>query len=125
MQRLGDILEILECELAFASSGGYRSPNSWRARLIFEDSPICCKNRAGGCPRDKCILIGFVPRESLNEPIPCRYIPLTESGEALDTLYRTATNGEIERCLRKWLRMTINQLREERQTVARPNKAAA
>jgi len=39
--------------------------------------------------------------------IPCRYIPLDESGETLETLYSTATNEEIQETLRKWLLKTM------------------
>lgn len=125
MQRLNQILQGLETELAFASSGGYRLPVGWRPRFIFEDSPTCLKRRADACPCGKCVLMGFVPRQSCHERFPCRYIPLNECGETLETLYRTATNEEIEQCLRDWLRMKITQLKEEPQISARPNQAAA
>ena len=49
----------------------------------------------------------FVPEQRRHEAMPCRYIPLDESGETLETLYSTATNEEIQKTLREWLLKTI------------------
>jgi hypothetical protein len=59
-----------------------------------------------------CFLLDFVPKQSRHEAIPCRHISLNESSETLDTLYRTATNEEIEQSLREWLLKTIAGLEE-------------
>jgi hypothetical protein len=40
-----DRLRVLRNELQFLDRGGHRSPMLWRAARIFEDSPICPKDR--------------------------------------------------------------------------------
>jgi hypothetical protein len=57
-------------------------------------------------------LLDFVPEQSRLEVIPCRYIPLDESGETLETLYSTGTNEEIQKALREWLLKTIAGLEQ-------------
>jgi hypothetical protein len=93
--------------------GGYRAPLVWRPPLIFEDSPTCPKERCAACPETNCVLLSFVPKESRYEAVPCRYIPLNELGETVDSLYRTGTNEEIEQTLQSWLLTTIQQLEEQ------------
>jgi hypothetical protein len=56
--------------------------------------------------------LDFVPEQSRHETIPCRYIPLDESGETLETLYSTATNEEIQKTIREWLLLTIAGLEQ-------------
>ena len=75
------------------------------------------------CPAADCVLIRFVPKEHRYEAVPCRHIPLNESGETVDSLYRTGTNEEIEQMLQSWLQVTIRQL-EETSEQASVQKAA-
>jgi len=105
-------LQVLRNELEFVRKGGYRAPLVWRAPLIFEDSPTCPKERCSTCPDSNCVLMSFVPKECRSEAVPCRHIPLDEIGETVDSLYRTATNEEIEQTLQSWLLKTIRQLEE-------------
>ncbi len=105
-------IEVLKKELEFVRRGGYRVPLVWRAPLVFEDSSICPKDRCSACPHADCVLMSFVPRECQNEAVPCRHIPLNETGETLDSLYTTATNDEIEQALQGWLIGTLRQLEE-------------
>jgi hypothetical protein len=113
-----DVLEVLNFELEFLEKGGYgRSPReAWRPRYIFEDSPTCmnydCK--ASPEPCSHCVLKQFVPVELRGDEIPCRYIPLTELGENLDSLYRYDEQNEIEETVENWLRKTIADLEEAR-----------
>lgn len=102
-----DRLRALRSELLFLDGGGYRSPLLWRAPRIFEDSPICPKDRWSLCPHSDCVLLDFVPKEKREEAVPCRHIPFNESGESLSTLYSTGTNAEIQETLREWLLKTI------------------
>ena len=102
-------LQVLKRELQFVQKGGYRARLVWRAPLVFEDSPICPRERCSACP-DGCVLMGFVPNKSRREAVPCRHIPLNELGETVDSLYKTGTNEEIEQTLQSWLRETIRQL---------------
>jgi len=110
--RTESTLQVLKNELKFVQRGGYRSPLVWRAPLVFQDSPTCPKEACCSCPAADCVLIRFVPREHRYEPVPCRHIPLNESGETVDSLYRTGTTEEIEQTLQSWLQQTIRQLEQ-------------
>ena len=120
-----DLLEILKFELLFLQKGGYgrlRSRGaSWRAPLIFEDSPICmnCDAREDCAPCSECLLMQFVPAERQSEKIPCRYVPLDAAGQTLDTLYAYGTQLEIEQALETWLKTTIHRLEQERSNADR------
>jgi len=110
-----DRLRILRNELQFLDGGGYRSPILWRSPRIFEDSPTCPKDPWSACPHADCVLLEFVPNESRQQTVPCRHIPLNESGETLATLYNTATNEEIQLTLREWLLKRIAELEQAAQ----------
>lgn len=107
------LVSVLKSELKFFENGGYRSERlSWRAQFVFEDSPTCL-NYARGAERrpcSECILMQFVPREHASEEIPCRYIPLNEQGETLGSLYRSASQEEVEATVAKWLRAKVGEL---------------
>ena len=115
-----DLLKVLEFELLFLHKGGYgrlRSPRaSWRAPLIFEDSPICMnyEAREDRAPCSECLLMRFVPDERQFEKIPCRYVPLDVAGQTLNTLYAYGTQLEIEEALETWLKSTMHGLQQER-----------
>jgi len=111
------VLEKLRAELAFIESGGYRNPvgAQWRAQFIFEDSPTCL-NRDPTEPRrpcSECVLAGFIPEGLSEKRIPCRYIPLNERGETIDSFYGTGTQEELEAAVVKWLKTTIERLEWE------------
>jgi hypothetical protein len=61
------------------------------------------------------VLLEYVPKQSGQETVPCRHIPLNESGETLATLYNTGTNEEIQLTLRKWLLTRIAELEQAAQ----------
>lgn len=107
-----DTAEVLRKELQFGRKGGYRTPLVWRAPLVFEDSPTCPKARCSACLDTDCVLMTLVPKQRRHEAIPCRHIPLNDLGETVDSLYRTATNEEIEQALQSWLQVAIRQLEE-------------
>lgn len=112
-----DILDVLKFELEFLEQGGYgRSPReSWRPRLIFEDSPSCLNfNSREKEPCSNCALMKLVPAEAQKEQNPCEHIPLTPHGDTLESLYRTGTQQEIEEALGIWLRATIKRIEEQR-----------
>lgn len=122
-----DLLDVLKFELRFLESGGYgRSPREpWRPQFIFEDSPSCmnydCKENPGPC--EECVLMQLVPQGSRAQKIPCRFIPMNEAGETLDSMYRSAEQHEVEETVAGWLRATITRLEEERKT--RPRESAS
>jgi len=117
-----DTLELLKAELNFVKKGGYgRSPREpWRAQLIFEDSPSCMNydSKHNPAPCAECALMQFVPVEKRGEKVPCRHIPLTESGETLLELYRGGTQLELEDALADWLRREIAKLEAEQSAKA-------
>jgi len=112
-----DILEILRFELKFLEDGGYgRSPHApWRAPYIFEDSPTCLNfnDSARPHPCSECLLTQLVPPELREQDVPCRFIPLNDKGQTVDSLYRTGTQIEIEEALRDWLRGEISRIAAE------------
>lgn len=114
-----DLLTTLQAELAFLELGGYRSLQqaAWRPQFIFEDSPTCLNFRNPGkrLPCRECALVELVPNGSKQERFPCRHIPLDDSGQTLDCLYRTATEEEVYAMVANWLKKTIAEL--ERQPV--------
>jgi hypothetical protein len=108
-----NLLDVLKFELEFLEQGGYgRLPReSWRARLVFEDSPTCMNfNSKDREPCSECLLMQFVPENERTEQTPCIHIPLSPSGETVESLYRTGTQQEIEEALGTWLRATIQGL---------------
>ena len=78
--------------------------------LYFEDSDICCKSPFYTCASSRCLLMKFVPEQFRCAAAPCRHIPLTENGEALDGLYRTHTREETDLAVRLWLSSVIGTL---------------
>jgi hypothetical protein len=114
-----DLLEVLKFELLFLQKGGYgrlRSQGaSWRAPLIFEDSPICMNYgaREDRTPCSECLLMQFVPADRQSEKIPCQHVPLDDTGQTLDTLYAYGTQLEIEQALETWLNTTIHRLEQQ------------
>ncbi len=113
-----DLLEALRVELGFLEKGGYRRPvrAAWRPQFIFQDSPTCLNFEGAQPPMpcSKCILMQVVPADSRARKFPCRHIPLNERGDALDSLYRSGTQEEIESALREWLQAEIAKLERER-----------
>jgi hypothetical protein len=112
-----DILETLRSELKFVDDGGYgRSPHApWRAPYIFEDSPSCLNFNDSARPHacSECLLTQFVPADLREESSPCRFIPLNEKGQTVDSLYRHGTQLEMEEALRGWLQAEITRLEDE------------
>lgn len=112
-----DILEILRFELKFLEDGGYgRSPHAPRkAPHIFEDSPSCLNfnNSERTHPCSECLLTALVPAELRQQEVPCRFIPLNEKGQTVDSLYRKGSQIEMEEALRDWLRREISRIKAE------------
>lgn len=112
------ILDTLRFELKFLDAAGYsHSPHAaWRASYIFEDSPSCLNfnNSARPHPCSECLLTQLVPAELREQEIPCRFIPLNDKGQTVESLYRTGTQQEIEEALRDWLHREIARLEAEK-----------
>ena len=120
-----NLLDVLKFELEFLEQGGYgRLPReSWKPRLVFEDSPTCMNfNSKDREPCSECLLMQLVPENARKEQTPCLHIPLSLRGDTLDSLYRTGTQQEIEESLGAWLRATISRLEAEKPKQATPNE---
>jgi len=111
-----EVLEFLKAELAFLEFGGYEQHENehaaWRAVLVFEDSPNCL-NFSRPFPRvpcGECPLIQFVPENLKQKEAPCRFIPMDNEGQTLDSLYRSATKEETLAVVRRWLKEQIADL---------------
>lgn len=119
-----NVLSALKHELEFLDRGGYEttmgsrqplfcmeSGVNWRQPLFFEDSPSCPKKKYCVCnPGGDCVLMGFVPRDDRHETVPCRFIPLNERGDTVESMGKTSTREATEATLRAWLVKTIGQL---------------
>jgi len=53
-------------------------------------------------------------KDQLAKKIPCRYIPLNEAGETIDSLYRHSTQEELEAAFAQWLKTAIARLQREK-----------
>jgi hypothetical protein len=104
------LLLSLKRELDSLDQGKYREPMGWRPAMIFEDSPICLRNESLGCQEANCSLMQYVPPQERGRGIPCRHIPLNDTGETVDSFYRTGTAEELESALRLWLAARIKEL---------------
>ena len=117
-----DLLQVLRAELDFVGRGGYRTPRShWRPQFIFEDSPTCLNfgDPTRSKPCKDCVLMQLVPPDRQQMEFPCRFIPLNDKDETIDSFYRYATQQELEEALGKWLRATIQNLEEAERTAGK------
>jgi hypothetical protein len=113
-----DLLAVLKRELDFLQQGGYRctARAAWRPQYVFQDSPTCLNFDPTQRPKpcSDCILTRLVPADMLQKKIPCRYIPLNERGETVDSFYRYGTQEELESELGRWLKATIESLERQK-----------
>ncbi|MGC2185940.1 MAG: hypothetical protein WA637_21910 [Terriglobales bacterium] len=111
-----DLLEVLTLELEFLRGGGYRKSSSWRPPFLFEDSPTCLNfhQRGPKKPCSECVLMQLVPAEFCDKQAACRYIPLNEEHETVQSLYQWGTPEELETVVIEWLMNTIQRLELER-----------
>jgi len=113
-----DVLELFRDELDFIEKGGYgrsvRTP--WKPTSPFQDSLTCLNfgypYRPHPC--EECHLIEFVPADKRAETIPCHHIPLGKSGETVDTLELEENQQKMESEMKKWLRVKIKEMEDER-----------
>lgn len=121
-----DLLEVLKAELEFLENAGYhhtaRAP--WRPQFMFQDSPTCLNFDPARPPKpcSDCVLMQLVPENLREKKIPCRYIPLSEDGETVESYYRTGTQEEMETGVAHWLRTTIARLEQEKSEALRSSE---
>ena len=109
-----ELIEQLKLEMRVIESGGYNpSVREPRTELrIFRDS-VSCPNLGVEeklVPCAHCWLMGFVPPKYQNTNDPCRYIPLNDRGDTIDSLEASGQRDKVEGALLGWLRKTIAQL---------------
>lgn len=113
-----DLLEVLRTELEFLERGGYRhtARANWRPQFMFQDSPTCPNFDPAQPPMpcSDCILMQLAPEYLRDTKIACRYIPLNDRGETIDTFYRSGTQEELEAAVAQWLSATIARLTREK-----------
>jgi hypothetical protein len=111
-----DLLAVLRLELEFLRSGGYRKLPSWCPPFPLEDSPTCLNFYQSGLKRpcSECVLMQLVPAEFRDKQTACRYIPLNEQHETVQSLYQYGTPDELEAAVIEWLMNTIQRLVMER-----------
>jgi hypothetical protein len=112
------LLTALKKELEFLEKGGYHSTARapWRPKFVFQDSPTClnCDSTLAPRPCSECILMQLAPEDMQRKKFPCRYIPLNERGETIDSFYRFGTQEELEPELRRWLKATIERVEKQK-----------
>jgi hypothetical protein len=113
-----DLLDVLKAELQFLEKGGYRitARVPWRPQFLFQDSPTC-QNFDPAHPQipcSDCVLMQLLPEKLRDKKIACRYIPLNERGETIDSFYRSGTQEELEATFSRWLKATIARLEHEK-----------
>jgi hypothetical protein len=108
-----DVLDGLKAELQFLEKGGYRhtARADWRPQFIFQDSPTCLNFDTTQPPKpcSDCTLTQFIPEDRRDKKVPCRYIPLSENGETIDSFYRAGTQEDLETAVTQWLKSTITR----------------
>ncbi len=113
-----DLLDVLKAELEFLEKGGYRitARVPWRPQFLFQDSPTCLNfdPTHPQIPCSDCVLVQLLPEKLRDQKIACRYIPLNERGETIDSFYRSGTQEELEAAFSRWLKTTIARLEREK-----------
>ena len=101
-------------KLKVLHSGSHTAQSIWTT-LSFVDSEICCRSSFYSCRSSRCGLMRFVPERFRSEAVPCHHIPLNESGQTLEMLYRTGTTKEeLAASVRAWLHSTVGTLEPTR-----------
>ena len=114
---LKDLIEQLKLERSILQDGGYgrsvRTPR--KPTELFRDSVTCLNfgEAVRKHPCSDCLLWAWVPEERRDEDIPCHHIPLTESGESIETLDTEGSREKAEGALLGWLNKTIQELEEK------------
>lgn len=54
--------------------------------------------------------MSLIPPDAARRKIPCRFIPLNERGETIDSFYRSGTAEELESAFGGWLKSTIETM---------------
>lgn len=112
-----ELIEQLKLEARVIESGGYHpSVREPRKELRnFRDS-VSCPNlgvEEKVVPCAHCWLMEFVPPKFQNTTDPCRYIPLNDRGDTIDSLEASGQGEKVEAALLGWIRNTIAKLESD------------
>jgi hypothetical protein len=114
---LRDMIDQLKLERSILKDGGYgRSVRTaTKAEQLFRDSITCLNvgQTVRRHPCSDCLLWEFVPKESMEEDIPCHHIPLNANLETIAALEERGDREGAEEALLGWLDRTISELEEE------------
>ena len=114
---LRDMIDQLKLERSILREGGYgrsvRTP--MKAEQLFRDSITCLNvgRTVRRHPCSDCLLWEFVPKENLEEDIPCHHIPLNADHKTIAALEERGDREGAEEALLAWLDRTITSLEEE------------
>ena len=114
---LRDMIDQLKLERSILRDGGYgrsvRTPQ--KAEQLLRDSLTCLNlgQEVQRHPCSDCLLWEFVPKERLDEDIPCHHIPLNSTKETIAALEEKGDRDAAEKALLEWLDRTILQLETE------------
>jgi hypothetical protein len=114
---LRDMVEQLKLERSILRDGGYgrsvRTPQ--KAEQLFRDSVTCLNvgETQQRHPCSDCLLWEFVPKECLDEDVPCHHIHLNDQRETIAALEEKGDRDAAEKALLDWLDRTIGQLETE------------
>jgi hypothetical protein len=109
-----ELIEQLKLEARVIESGGYHPsvPEPRKELRIFRDS-VSCPNlgvEEKVVPCAQCWLMGFVPPQFQDTTDLCRYVPLNDRGDSIDSLEASGQRDKVEGALLGWIRNTITKL---------------
>lgn len=113
------ILEQLKLEREFIHRGGYRTSVRTRRKppTHLRDSVTCINVNVSKAkemqPCDRCFWWDLIPTEHRHKRMPCRYIPLDEEGNTVESLDERGDREQTEGKLSAWLDTTIARLEQE------------
>jgi hypothetical protein len=114
-----NLIRLLEAELDLIEGGGYGQPagEAIKETPMFYHSLVCINHwlvpgHESEC-HDDCILLDAVPATCRTEKLPCHFIALNEAGDTVNSLEQKGDREHLETEVKKWLRATIQRLRQD------------
>lgn len=112
-----DMIKQLKLERSILRDGGYgRSVHTaTKEEQLFRDSVTCLNvgQTVRKHPCSDCLLWEFVPKDKMEEDIPCHHIPLNSEKTTIAAMEERGDRDTAEEALRGWLDRTIAKLEEE------------
>lgn len=112
-----DMINQLKLERSILRDGGYgRSVHTaTKEEQLLRDSVTCLNvgQTVRKHPCSDCLLWEFVPKEKMEEDIPCHHIPLNSERATIAAMEERGDRDTAEEALRGWLDRTIAKLEED------------